>query len=73
LLHAILATRDLPPARRAIWKSMFDALVFQAEGDPVAHLPEAVRGIFGTLSPAQRRELSAHLAQSLASGVRTHQ
>ena len=70
LLHAILSTRDLPPARRAIWKSLFDALVFQSEGDPVAHLPEQVRGVFGTLTPAQRRELSAHLAQSLA---RNHQ
>jgi hypothetical protein len=73
LLHAILATRDLPPARRAIWKGMFDALVFQSEGDPAAHLPEAVRGVFGTLTPEQRRELSLHLAQSLGSRAKTHQ
>jgi Cupin-like domain len=65
LLHAILATRDLPPARRAIWKGMFDALVF--ESDPGAHLPEHVRGIFRPLTPEQRRELTAHLAQSLGS------
>jgi hypothetical protein len=73
LLHAILATRDLPPARRAIWKGMFDALVFQSQGDPAAHLPQQVRGVFGTLTPEQRRELSAHLAQSLASRVQNHQ
>ncbi len=67
LLHAILALHDMPPERRAIWKGMFDHLVFHAQGDPVAHLPEAVRGVFGTLDTDQRRELAAHLARSLAS------
>lgn len=67
LLHAILALGALPPARRAIWKGMFDHLVFHTEGDPVAHLPEAVRGVFGGLAPERKRELAAHLARSLGS------
>jgi hypothetical protein len=67
LLHAILAMHDMPPARRAIWKGMFDHLIFHAQGDPVAHLPEAVRGVFGELAPEARRELAAHLARALAS------
>lgn len=66
LLHALLAMGDLPAERRAIWKGMFDHLVFHANGDPAGHLPEHVRGVFGTLSPEQRRDLTAHLARSLA-------
>ncbi|MDB5704017.1 MAG: hypothetical protein JWN66_1133 [Sphingomonas bacterium] len=65
LLHAIVAMSGQPAERRAIWKGMFDHLAFHANGDPVTHLPEAVRGVFGPLSPEQRRELTAHLARSL--------
>ncbi|MFA6118049.1 MAG: cupin-like domain-containing protein [Sphingomonas sp.] len=66
LLHGILAMSDLPEGRRAIWKGMFDHLVFHANGDPAGHLPEHVRGVFGTLTPEQRRDLTSHLARSLA-------
>jgi hypothetical protein len=66
LLHAILAFGALPPERRAVWKGMFDTFVFKADGDPVAHLPEHVRGVFGSLGEAERRDLIAHLAQSIA-------
>ncbi len=66
LLHAIVAMGELPEERRAIWKGMFDHLVFHTNGDPAAHLPEQVRGVFGTLTEAQRRDLTDHLARSLA-------
>jgi hypothetical protein len=65
LLHAILAMSGQSAERRAIWQGTFDHLVFHANGDPVAHLPEAVRGVFGILSAEQRGELTAHLARSL--------
>ena len=69
LLHAILAMGELPEERRAIWKGMFDHLVFHANGDPAGHLPDHVRGVFGTLTPEQRRGLTDHLARSLASRI----
>ncbi len=47
LLHAILAYRHLPPGDRAIWKMMLDHYVFEADGDPAAHLPDAAKGILG--------------------------
>jgi hypothetical protein len=49
-LHAVLALRDLSPARRDIWKTMFEHYVFQANGDPMAHLPPADRGALGPMS-----------------------
>ena len=48
LLHAMLAFRHLPPSDRAVWRTMLDHYVFEANGDPAAHLPEHARGI---LSP----------------------
>lgn len=52
LLHGILSVRHLPPEKRAVWKTMFDYYVFEEHGDPVRHLPEQARGLFGAPSPA---------------------
>ena len=38
-----------------MWRTMFDHLVFQTNGDPVAHLPPAVQGMLG-LADAERFE-----------------
>jgi hypothetical protein len=66
MLHAILALRDLPPERRAIWKGVFDHLVFHTDGDPVAHLPPEARGALGPIPPEQRGELIRFLAEAFA-------
>lgn len=66
LLHAIMALRDLPAHQRDAWQMMFDHYVFQANGDPVAHLPEPARGALGQHSPQMRNQLKATLANSLA-------
>lgn len=50
LMHCILAFGTLPPAERAAWKTLLDHYVFGDE-DPAAHIPEARRGILGTLTP----------------------
>jgi len=47
MLHNILAFRHMPPARRAVWRTMLDYYVFESEGDPAAHLPEHARGMMG--------------------------
>lgn len=66
MLHAMLSMRDLPPARRAAWHALFAHLVFAADADPAAHLPEHVRGVLGTLSPERQQELRRHLADGIA-------
>lgn len=50
LLHAILAYRHLPPGDRAVWRMMLDHYVFEANGDPAAHLPDHAKGILGPAS-----------------------
>jgi hypothetical protein len=64
LLHAMLAFRHLPPADRAIWKMMLDHYVFEANGDPAAHLPEHARGIMAPASPALFARLRATLKEA---------
>jgi hypothetical protein len=61
LLHAVLAFRHLPPRDRAIWKMMLDHYVFEANGDPAAHLPEHVKGIMGPASPTLFARMRATL------------
>src|SRR3546814_11935837 len=51
LLHNLLAFRHLPPADRAIWRAMLDHYVFEANGDPAAHLPRRAQVLLRTASP----------------------
>lgn len=51
LLHALLAWRHLPDDERKVWRMMLDHYVFEANGDPAAHLPEHARGIMAPASP----------------------
>jgi hypothetical protein len=39
--------KNLPPNELAAWRNMFNHYIFGDDGDPVAHLPEAGRGILG--------------------------
>jgi len=65
LLHALMTLHEMPANEKAAWKAMFDHYVFEAHGDPAAHLPETARGILGTHSP----ELIARLKERLARGL----
>jgi hypothetical protein len=61
-LTALLALKDLPPRERAYWREMFETHVFRAAGDdPVAHIPQALQGLLGPLSPAMRQKLRQQL------------
>jgi len=51
LYHAVITTKDLPPAELAAWRVLFDHYVFGENGDPVEHLPENARGILGRRTP----------------------
>ena len=57
LLHAILAIKHLPEDQRAVWRTWFDFYVFEAEGNPAAHLPAAARGALGQADPAMFAEM----------------
>ncbi|WP_203290679.1 cupin-like domain-containing protein [Maricaulis parjimensis] len=47
LLHGLLTLRGLPAAERQSWKVLFERYLFQDEEDPMAHLPDDARGMFG--------------------------
>ncbi len=57
-LTALLALKHLPPAERGYWRAMFAAHVF---GDGADHIPAALRGPLGRLSPAARAALKRQL------------
>lgn len=65
LFHSLLSLRDLPERERAAWRVLFDHYVFQVDGDPMAHLPEAARGMFGELTPDKVHRLRHYLAKVL--------
>jgi len=50
LLHAIFAYRHLPERERKVWRMILDHYVFEANGDPAAHLPDHAKGIMGPAS-----------------------
>lgn len=65
LMHGLLTVRDLPEAERARWRSLFDLYLFQTDGDPMAHLPDAARGVFGEPTPETLARVRAMLSRSL--------
>jgi hypothetical protein len=65
LLHAAMTMHELPEHERTAWKAHFDHYIFRASGDPMAHVPEAARGILGARTP----ELIAALRDRLAKGL----
>lgn len=65
LLHAILAWRHLPESQRAVWRMIADHYVFDANGDPGAHLPDHAKGIMGPGTPQQLYAMRQMLKQVL--------
>ncbi len=65
LMHSLLSLRELPEKERAAWKTVFDHYVFQVNGDPMAHVPEPARGMFGEMTPEKIRRLKYYLGKSL--------
>lgn len=66
-LHAVLTLKRLPENKRAIWKTMFDHYVFEANGDPVAHLDESDKGALGPMSDDEVAARKQHLLTRLES------
>jgi hypothetical protein len=62
-LTALLAFRDLPPGARDYWREMLAAYVFDERGDGVSHIPPALRGPLGAMTPALRAALRQQLGK----------
>lgn len=65
LMLALLTLRDLPPAQRQAWATLFDHYVFQADAQTAAHIPAAARGVLGPLNESLARQLRAVLLNRL--------
>jgi hypothetical protein len=65
LFLALLTIKDLPVAQRQAWREIFEQYVFQAHGDPVAHLPAERQGIAGPLGAALKRHIKDRLIRHL--------
>jgi hypothetical protein len=63
-LAALLALKDLPLPERIYWQAMFDAYVFQSEGDAVEHIPPSLLGVLGSMSSGTRAALKQKLKAS---------
>ena len=63
-LTALLAIKDLPPRERVYWRAMFNAYVFQSEGDAVEHIPLELRGVLGMIGSRIRTLLKQKLKTS---------
>ncbi|MDX1506682.1 MAG: cupin-like domain-containing protein [Woeseiaceae bacterium] len=65
LIHSAALISALPDDERETWRRFFDHFVFQADGDPGAHLPADLRDLPGKLSAADRNEVLAFVAERL--------
>lgn len=65
LLFASLVFRDMSPAHRSVWRTMFDYYVFGEGGDPMDHLPPHQRGSLGPLDARSTEALKWGLAQGI--------
>ncbi|MBA4216758.1 MAG: cupin-like domain-containing protein [Roseateles sp.] len=65
LMLALLTLRDLPPAQRQAWATLFDHYVFEADAQTAAHIPAAARGVLGPLNESLARQMRAVLLNRL--------
>lgn len=67
MVHALMAVRDLPVRERRVWRQWFEHYVFSDSSGHVAdHLPEPVRGVLGSASPARTERIRQFLLRALS-------
>ncbi len=65
LIHALQAFRHLPEPERRAWRALLDHYVFDANGDPAAHLAPNDPGILGAMTPQMAQHIHRWLAHQL--------
>ena len=65
LIHCMALMSDLPDDQRDVWRTFFNQLAFQEDGDPGTHLPPDLRDVMGKLSPSDRDQVLAFVAERL--------
>jgi hypothetical protein len=69
LLHAALCLRDLPAEQRAVWRTMFEELIFKDPEQALAHLPPEQRGLLGPPTPKRAQVVRSILAASFSKPI----
>ncbi len=65
LLHCLLTLKHLPVEQREVWKAIFDHYIFSASEQSVEHIPVALRGVLGEISPELAKQVKAFLVTQL--------
>lgn len=65
MLLAMIAIAERPEAERQAFRAFFDHYVFRPDGHPLAHMPEAARGILGRLDRAAYGRIRAMVMRGL--------
>lgn len=66
LMHALYAFRGMPEDQRKVWHMVFENFVFEANGNPVGHLPDHAQGVLGRATPDKLGRMRATLKQILS-------
>ncbi len=65
LMMALLSLRDLPPAQRDAWRSLFDHYIFGANEQTADHIPPSAQGALAPMTQDMARHLRAVLLHRL--------
>lgn len=65
MLFAMITLAERPEAERAAFRAFFDHFVFRPEGHPLAHLPEAQRGVLRNLAEGGSGQIRAMIMRAL--------
>lgn len=65
LMHAVLSIREIPAAKKAHWKKLFDHYVFSNDEATFSHIPEQGRGCLGPMDEPVARRLRAQVVNKL--------
>lgn len=66
---AMLSFDALDDNARAVWSGLFDYFVFGRNGDPMAHVPDAARGILGGIPAGREAEVIHDLLAVLGPAI----
>lgn len=69
LVHCMALMSGLPAVERDVWRTFFNCLAFQEDGDPGAHLPPDLQDVFGELSSEHRDRIIAFIGERLKGQV----